>query len=138
MRDIIENEQTTTEEIEAYLHEALDGSDQHHNRALQDIINNIGRRLGFEIKYGVYQGRSDTIGYDGHWTSTATENETHLIVKSKKTTAYSINPGQAGEYMNEFTDRDYVDRSQVYELYVIGEGDIETRYSDRSTETVCE
>jgi hypothetical protein len=40
--------------------------------------------------------------------------------------------------MNEFTDRDDVDRSQVYELYVIGEGDIETRYSDRSTETVCE
>ncbi len=28
--------------------------------------------------------------------------------------------------MNEFTDRDDVDRSQVYGLYVIGEGDIET------------
>ena len=125
-RDIIEDEQTTTEEIEAYLHEALDGSDQHHNRALQDIINNIGRRLGFEVEYGVYQGRSDTIGYDGHWTSTATEDETHLIVETKKTTAYSIDPGQAGEYMNEFTDRDDVDRSQVYGLYVIGEGDIET------------
>jgi len=42
-REIIEDEQTTTEEIETYLHEAIDGSDQHHNRALQDLINNIGR-----------------------------------------------------------------------------------------------
>jgi hypothetical protein len=125
-REIIEDEQTTTEEIEAYLLEAMRGTEQHHNRALQDIVNNIGRRLGFEIEYGVYQGQSDTIGYDGHWISTATEDDTHLIVETKKTTAYSIDPGQAGGYMKELTGEQNVDRSQVYGLYVIGEGDVET------------
>ncbi len=125
-REIIEDEQTTTEEIEAYLQEAIDGSEQYHNKALQDLVNNIGRRLGFEVEYGVYQGRSDTIGYDGHWISTATDDDTHLVVETKTNTAYSINPGQAGEYMAELVDEYEVDREQVYGLYVIGEGDVET------------
>lgn len=125
-RQIIQDEQTTTEEIEAYLREAMEGTEQYHNRALQDLVNNIGRRLGFEVEYGVYQGRSGTIGYDGYWTSTATEEDTYLVVETKKTTAYAIDPGQAGEYMNELTDQEEIDRSQVYGLYVIGEGDVET------------
>lgn len=125
-REIIEDEQTTTEAIETYLHEAIDGSDQHHNRALQDLINNIGRRLGFEVEYGVYQGVSDTIGYDGHWVSTATEEDTHLIVETKTTTTYSIDPSQAGGYMSELVEQEDIDRDQIYGLYVIGKGDIET------------
>ena len=74
----------------------------------------------------MYQGRSDTIGYDGHWISTATDDDTHLVVETKTNTAYSIDPGQAGEYMAELVDEHEVDRGQVYGLYVIGEGDIET------------
>lgn len=125
-RQIIDDEQTTTDEIEAYLHEAIQGSEQYHNRALQDLINNIGRRLGFEIEYGVYQGTSETIGFDGLWTSTATGEETHLVVETKKSTAFSIDPGQAGQYMDQLIQQEGVDRSQVYGLYVIGEGDVET------------
>jgi len=125
-REIVEDEQTTTEEIEAYLQEAIGGSEQYHNKALQDLVNNIGRRLGFEVEYGVYQGRSDTIGYDGRWISTATDDDTHLVVETKTNTAYSIDPGQAGEYMAELVDEHEVDRGQVYGLYVIGEGDVET------------
>jgi hypothetical protein len=123
---IIRDEQTTTEEVGAYLQEAIDGDEQYHNRALQDLVNNIGERLGFEVEYGVYQGRSDTIGYDGHWVSTATEENTHLVVETKTTTTYAIDPGQAGGYMNELTDQEDVERAQVYGLYVIGGGDIET------------
>jgi hypothetical protein len=125
-RQIIDDEQTTTDEIETYLHEAIQGSEQHHNRALQDLVNNIGRRLGFQVEYGVYQGVSETIGFDGLWTSTATEEETHLVVETKKSTAFSIDPGQAGQYMDELVQQEGVHRSQVYGLYVIGDGDVET------------
>jgi hypothetical protein len=125
-RDIIEDEQTTTEEIESYLQEAIDGSDSYHNRALQDLVNNIGRRLGFEVEYGIYQGVSGTIGYDGHWVSTATSEETHLVVETKKSTAFSIGPEQAGDYMEELVENEGLDREQVYGLYVVGNGDVET------------
>src|ERR1035437_7251670 len=35
--------------------------------ALQDVINEYGRRLGFEINHGLYRGKRDNIGYDGIW-----------------------------------------------------------------------
>jgi hypothetical protein len=71
--------------------------------------------------------------------STATEDETHLVIETKKTTAFSIGPEQAGDYMTELADQEGIDREQVYGLYVIGEGDVETvaqtvfgsRYRDR-------
>jgi len=125
-RDIIEDEQTTTEEIESYLQEAIEGSESYHNRALQDLVNNVGRRLGFEVEYGIYQGVSGTIGYDGHWVSTATNEETHLVVEIKKSTAFSIGPEQAGDYMEELVENEGLDRGQVYGLYVVGNGDVET------------
>ena len=125
-RDIIEDEQTTTEEIESYLQEAIEGSESYHNRALQDLVNNIGRRLGFEVEYGIYQGVSGTIGYDGHWVSTATNEETHLVVETKKSTAFSIGPEQAGDYMEELVENEGLDRGQVYGLYVVGNGNVET------------
>ena len=125
-REIIEDEQTTTEEIESYLQEAIEGSESYHNRALQDLVNNIGRRLGFKVEYGIYQGVSGTIGYDGHWVSTATDGETHLVVETKKSTAFSIGPEQAGDYMEELVENEGLDRGQVYGLYVVGNGDVET------------
>jgi len=125
-REIIEDEQTTTREIESYLQEAVDGSDSYHNRALQDLVNNIGRRLGFEVEYGIYQGVRDTIGYDGHWISTATKDDTHLVVETKKSTAFSIGPEQAGEYMEELAEKEGLNRGQVYGLYVVGNGNVET------------
>src|SRR5258708_22470619 len=36
--------------------------------ALQDVINEIGRRLGFSVRPGRYRGVTGEIGYDGLWT----------------------------------------------------------------------
>ena len=35
---------------------------------LQDIVNEIGRRLGFDVEPGFYRGRSGQSGHDGLWT----------------------------------------------------------------------
>lgn len=125
-RDIIQNEQTTTDEIEAFLTEALENTGSHHNHAYQDIVNNIGERLGFTVEYGIYQGKSSEIGYDGRWISTVEDTETHLVVESKKSTAYKIDPSQAGDYMDEISDEEGIDRQQVYGLYVVGDDDLDT------------
>lgn len=77
------DEQTPTEDIEAYLHEAIQGSETHHNRALQHIVNNLGQRLGFQIEYGVYQGTTNHIGFDEHWVSTTSEEEITPLLRRK-------------------------------------------------------
>lgn len=125
-RSLLEDEQTPTEDIEAYLYEAIQGSETYHNRALQDIVNNLGQRLGFQVEYGVYQGNTNQIGFDGHWISTAPEENIHLIVETKTSTAYAIDPSQAGGYMTELGSKHSIDREQIYGLYVIGKGDVET------------
>lgn len=127
-RSILQDEETTSDEVEQFLNEALDGSETYHNRALQDIVNNVGERLGFTVEYGPFQGTANNIGNDGLWTSNAGEGneDVHLVVETKKSTAYTIDPGQAGGYMEEIaTDRD-IDPSSIYGLYVIGAEDAET------------
>ena len=37
--------------------------------AFQDLINEMGSRLGYEIEYGLYRGRKNEIGFDGLWKS---------------------------------------------------------------------
>ncbi|MGC4023046.1 MAG: hypothetical protein QM734_14425 [Cyclobacteriaceae bacterium] len=37
--------------------------------ALQDVINQIGARLGFNTESGLYRGKQKDIGFDGIWTS---------------------------------------------------------------------
>jgi hypothetical protein len=36
---------------------------------LQDIVNELGRRLDYEVENGLYQGRPGAIGFDGIWTA---------------------------------------------------------------------
>ncbi len=47
---------------------------------LQDIVNEIGRRLGFTVKPGVYRGHSGQ-GYDGLWSL---PNTCATLVESKR------------------------------------------------------
>ena len=55
---------------------------------LQDIVNEFGRRLDYTVENGLYQGRTNAIGYDGLWTAP----DGHVIVIEVKTTdAYRIN-----------------------------------------------
>jgi hypothetical protein len=54
---------------------------------LQDLVNELGRRLDYKVTNGRYQGTSNAIGYDGIWGSP----EGHMIVVEVKTTdAYRI------------------------------------------------
>lgn len=62
---------------------------------LQDLVNELGRRLDYKVANGRYQGTSNTIGYDGIWISP--ENHT-LIVEVKTTDAYRISLDTIAKY----------------------------------------
>jgi hypothetical protein len=125
-QEIIQDEQTTTDEIASFLTEAVESTGSHQNHAFQDLVNNIGERLGFAVDYGLYQGTQSEIGYDGRWISTVEDTDTHLVVESKKSTAYAIDPSQAGDYMDELAEREDIDQQDVYGLYVVGDDDLDT------------
>jgi hypothetical protein len=54
---------------------------------LQDLVNELGRRLDYKVTNGRYQGTTNAIGFDGIWIAP----EGHTIIAEVKTTdAYRI------------------------------------------------
>jgi len=95
--------------------------------ALQDIINQIGSRLGFVVENGLYRGKQNDIGYDGIWTS----SEGHSLVLEVKTTdAYRINLDIIAEYRRKLIEEQRISKGYSSILIVVGRqdtGDLEAQ-----------
>lgn len=62
---------------------------------LQDLVNELGRRLDYEVTNGRYQGVQSAVGFDGVWRSP----EGHTIIAEVKTTdAYRISLDTIASY----------------------------------------
>src|SRR5262249_39277407 len=80
----------TSETLQRYAQECLDSPSK--DKALvgytfQDVVNQIGRRLGFLVADGRYKGTVKAPGYDGLWVSAQGDE---LIVEVKVSDVYSI------------------------------------------------
>ena len=96
---------------------AFNGSGQ----VLQDIINEVGRRLGFIAENGRYQGVRNDIGYDGIWTSGAE----CLVIEVKTTDAYTIKLDVIAKYRDRLVEANRVPKDTPI-LLVIGRNDTES------------
>ena len=96
---------------------AFDGSGQ----VLQDIINEVGRRLGFAAENGRYQGVRNDIGYDGIWTSGAE----CLVIEVKTTDTYTIKLDVIARYRDRLVEANRVPKDTPI-LLVIGRNDTES------------
>lgn len=93
---------------------------------LQDVINEIGRRLGYAVKNGLYQGRSNAIGYDGIWS----DGENELLIEVKTTDAYRINLDTLFGYGEKLDAQASDSIKKRYCLIVVGRqdtGDLEAQ-----------
>ena len=73
--------------LRQYASECLEGSFTDSGLALQEIVNQIGYRLGFTVEHGRYRGTQGSIGFDGIWSLS---DERSIIVEVKTTDAYRI------------------------------------------------
>lgn len=95
--------------------------------ALQDIINQIGSRLGFNVTNGLYRGNRNQIGFDGIWESIEGFS---LIVEVKTTDAYRINLDTIAEYRNKLIEERRIGKSNSSILIIVGRqdtGDLEAQ-----------
>jgi hypothetical protein len=49
----------------SYVRQCLEAPLQKSGSVSQDLVNELGRRLDFEVENGLYQGRKNAIGFDG-------------------------------------------------------------------------
>jgi hypothetical protein len=55
--------------------------------ALQDVVNQLGRRLGFDVEDGRYRGSVSSLGYDGLWRSPTGH---YIVVEVKSSATFKI------------------------------------------------
>lgn len=117
-RRFISSPDISRHDLKAWATGCLEKSGQSFDRALQDIVNCIGERLGFKVEYGRYGERKDEIGYDGKWFSEHAYIQ--LVVEAEKTEAHRITPDQLGGYIEELSKKTGGNTEQLKELKVPG------------------
>jgi hypothetical protein len=105
------------------LKESFDGS----GLALQDVINQVGSRLGFLVDYGRYRGSTSQIGFDGIWRFPSGHA---VIVEVKTTDTYRIDLNTIAAYRQALLDRGDISEDLSSILIVVGRqdtGDLEAQ-----------
>src|SRR3569623_202275 len=111
--------QIPTENIASFVEHCLSSSFARGGMVLQDLINELGRRLDYEVKNGRYQGVSNAVGYDGLWHSP----ENHALIAEVKTTdAYRISLDTLAAYRNKLLAQGEI-TTQSSILIVVGRQD---------------
>jgi hypothetical protein len=118
---------TPPELLERYGTDCLTTKFDDSGYALQDVVNEIGRRLGFKVEDGRYRGVQGQIGHDGIWRSA---DDHSIVIEVKTTDAYRIDLDTSAGYRRELVTAKRIieDRSSI--LIVVGRqdtGDLEAQ-----------
>jgi hypothetical protein len=103
-----------------YADQCLDEKFDNSGLALQDIVNEVGRRVGFEVANGRYRGTPGHVGNDGLWTS---EEGQSIIVEVKTTDAYRIDLETIAGYRNQLIREGEVLEEKSTILVIVGRED---------------
>ncbi|MBM3977236.1 MAG: hypothetical protein FJ299_09635, partial [Planctomycetes bacterium] len=115
-----------TDYLRRYAAECLAKSFPDSGLALQEVVNQIGRRLGFSVVDGRYRGAKGSIGFDGLWKV----RDHAIVVEVKTTDAYRLDLSTIAEYRRKLANDGaiVIDHSSI--LIVVGRedtGDLEAQ-----------
>jgi len=115
-----------SEVLTRYANECLAGKFDDGGFALQDVINQVGRRLGFEAEDGRYRGVAGHSGHDGLWLA----HDRAIIVEVKTTDTYRIDLDRIADYRLQIIRLGRVPDRSTSILLVVGRqdtGDLEAQ-----------
>lgn len=111
------------EHLKAYANQCVDGKFDGNGFALQDIVNELGKRLGFDVDHGRYRGVPGKPGHDGLWLA---KNGGHsLVIESKVTDSFPVKGNELSEYREKLIDEKRIGKQNSSILLVYGRGDRE-------------
>jgi len=117
----------TSDVLSRYAEQCLSDKFEGSGLALQDIVNQIGRRLGFKVEDGRYRGTLGESGHDGIWNS-AIGNA--IIVEVKTTDAYRIDLDTLARYRQRLIESGKIGATRSSLLIIVGRqdtGDLEAQ-----------
>jgi hypothetical protein len=103
----------------AYARHCLETSFNKSGLVLQDLVNEMGRRLDFNVIDGLYQGRRNAVGFDGIWRL---ENEADIVIEVKTTDYVTVPLEKLADYRDKLAEEKRVLRNASM-LVVVGRED---------------
>ena len=104
--------------------EALNGDADAPGLALQDIVNTLGARLGYQVQNGLYRGRHGEPGHDGLWRDPSSAHS--IVIEVKSTSAYRIKLEPIAKYQEALADAGKIKPRESSALIVVGQKDEDT------------
>jgi len=86
---------------------------------LQDVVNELGRRLDFDVEGGLLKGKPGAIGFDGIWRSS---EEPAIVVEVKTTDTYAIRLEDINNYRKKLEAQGSIPTSSSILIIVGREG----------------
>lgn len=105
--------------IERYARDCLSEKILSGGLFLQDIVNELGRRLENTIDYGLYRGVRGKVGYDGLWTLPEGHS---ILVEVKSSTACTIDFDKIVSYRDRLKEDSKIEKSSSI-LFAVGDED---------------
>lgn len=106
--------------LSRYASECLETRFDDSGLALQDIVNQAGKRLGFQVNDGRYRGVRNDNGNDGLWIS---PDGDQIVVEVKTTDAYRIDLEKIAGYRRSLIKQDSISEERSSILIVVGRED---------------
>ena len=103
-----------------YADDCLKEKFENSGLALQDIINQVGARLGFKVEPGRYRGTPGEVGFDGLWYA---PDENCIVVEVKTTDAYRIALDTVAVYRQKLIAENRLAEGKSSILIVVGRSD---------------
>lgn len=113
--------------LSTYSEQCLSQSFLDSGLALQDIVNEIGARLGASVTHGRYRGSIKHSGFDGLWVFPSGHS---IVVEVKTTDAYRIDLNTVAEYRRALINSGKAAEANSSILLVVGRqdtGDLEAQ-----------
>ncbi len=106
--------------LKRYAAECIAESFPHSGHALQDVVNEVGRRLGFVVTPGRYRGVSGQNGFDGLWIF---PDGHAAVVEVKTTDTYRIVLETVANYRRSLVAEGKIQEDRSSILIVVGRED---------------
>lgn len=110
--------QVSVDDLERYSNHCLESSFTNSGKVLQDVVNELGRRLEYEVENGRYQGTKNAIGFDGLWRDPGGHS---VIVEVKTTDTYRLSLDTVVGYRDRLREKGKIKGSSI--LIVVGRTD---------------
>jgi hypothetical protein len=111
--------QVSSDRLAEYAEHCLTASFVKSGMVLQDVVNELGRRLEYTVVNGRYQGTTNAIGFDGYWVS---PEGYAVVVEVKTTDAYRMSLDAVATYRSKLRDEGTIG-PQSSVLVVVGRED---------------